>query len=128
MVILSWVSTSGNNAGGNFAHLGGALFGYIFILLLKNGTDLGSPITSTLDFIAKLFKPSPRQTSNNRPSMKVTYRSEKSQSGGLYANTSSSDYPDDAEVDSILDKISKSGYESLSKEEKQKLFKASQKS
>ena len=48
----------------------------------------------------------------------------------MYSNTPAGvggTYPDDDEVDEILDKISRSGYESLSKEEKQKLFKASQK-
>ena len=125
MVILSLLSTTGRNAGGNFAHLGGALFGYFFIVALKKGTDLGTPINAIGDFLINYFKPTPRPT-QNRPSMKVTYRSEKNQNG-LFNAPTTNEFPDDAEVDLILDKISKSGYESLSKEEKQKLFKASQK-
>jgi membrane associated rhomboid family serine protease len=126
MVILSFVSTVGRNAGGNFAHLGGALFGYVFIVFLKKGTDLGAIVGVIGDFLSNIFKPSPKP-SQNRPSMKVTYRSEKNQGSIFNSSSTTNEFPDDAEVDTILDKISKSGYESLSKEEKQKLFQASQK-
>jgi len=65
-----------------------------------------------------------------RPSMQVTYRQkEVYRSTSVYSAASSPstiEMPDQTEIDTILDKISKSGYESLTKEEKQKLFKASQ--
>ena len=65
-----------------------------------------------------------------RPSMQVTYRERQVyRSTSVYSSTSSTntiEMPDQMEIDSILDKISKSGYESLTREEKQKLFKASQ--
>ena len=108
-VILSYAQTVGDNPGGNIAHLGGALVGYLFIKQLQNGTDWGKPIHAVIGFVTGIFKP--------KPKMRVTYHRPK--------ETSNS--PSQAEIDKILDKISVSGYESLTKEEKQKLFSASKK-
>jgi len=121
-IILSLAQTVGPNAGGNLAHLGGAFIGYIFIKLLQNGTDLGKPLYAVMNGWSKLFR--------KRPSMQVTYREKQVyRSTSVYSSASSSttiEMPNQTEIDTILDKISKSGYESLTKEEKQKLFKASQ--
>ena len=121
-IILSLAQTIGPNPGGNLAHLGGALTGYLFIKLLQNGTDLGKPLYVLMDIWNQLFK--------KRPPMRVTHRQrEVHRSTTMYASApspTSVEMPDQDEIDSILDKISKSGYESLTKEEKQKLFKASQ--
>jgi membrane associated rhomboid family serine protease len=121
-IILSLAQSVGANAGGNLAHLGGALAGYLFIKLLQNGTDLGKPIYTVMNGWSRLFR--------KRPSMQVTYREKQVyRSSGSYSSTTSSsgvETPNQSEIDTILDKISKSGYESLTKEEKQKLFKASQ--
>jgi membrane associated rhomboid family serine protease len=109
----SFAQTIGSNAGGNIAHLGGALMGFVYIWQLKKGNDWGKPINAILSFFSSLFKP--------KPKMKVTYRNpeRKSQSNAV-------EDVSQAEIDNILDKISKHGYEKLTKEEKQKLFKASQ--
>lgn len=121
-IILSLAQTVGPNAGGNLAHLGGAFIGYVFIKLLQNGTDLGKPLYAVMNAWSKLFR--------KRPSMQVTYREKQVyRSTSVYSSASSSatiEMPNQTEIDTILDKISKSGYESLTKEEKQKLFKASQ--
>ena len=121
-IILSLAQTVGPNAGGNLAHLGGAFVGYVFIKLLQSGTDLGKPLYAVMNVWSRLFR--------KRPSMQVTYRERQVyRSTSVYSSASSSgtiEMPDQTEIDSILDKISKSGYESLTREEKQKLFKASQ--
>ncbi len=121
-IILSLAQTIGPNAGGNLAHLGGALIGFIFIKTLQNGVDLGRPVYAIRDFWNNLFK--------KKPTMRVTYREKQiHKSATVYQATpanSTFEMPDQSEIDNILDKISKSGYESLTKEEKQKLFKASQ--
>lgn len=116
-LILSFAQTIGPNAGGNIAHLGGALLGFLFVKQLQRGTDLGKPLDNLTGWVRRLFTPKPR------PSMKVTYRS---QAKTTYTSMTSDGFPDEDEVDAILDKISKSGFESLTREEKQKLFKASQ--
>jgi membrane associated rhomboid family serine protease len=117
-VVLSFAQSIGNNAGGNIAHLGGALLGFLFIKQLKRGMDLGQPLTNMADSIRKLF--------TKKPAMKVTYqRKESNRNTSSYNPTSYT--PNQDEIDAILDKISRSGYESLTKEEKQKLFRASQK-
>jgi membrane associated rhomboid family serine protease len=115
-IVLSFLGSVGENAGGNVAHLGGALMGFIYIKQLQAGVNWGSWITMTIDWFKSLFKP--------RPKIKVTHRAEKSSPFGR-GKTKSSISQD--EIDAILDKISAGGYESLTKEEKEKLFNASKK-
>ncbi len=122
LVLMSWAFAheSSGNAGGNIAHLGGALIGWIFIKQLQRGSDMGRPILAVTDFFTNLFK--------RKPKLRVTHSSfagAKPQANG--SRSSKPARPDQNEIDRILDKISSSGYESLSKEEKQKLFQASQK-
>ncbi|WP_420149796.1 rhomboid family intramembrane serine protease [Spirosoma sp.] len=122
-IILSVAQSAGLNAGGNLAHLGGALMGFCYVKLLQNGTDLGRPIYWLADGWSNLLRP--------KPAVKVSYRQRSSTSAQTSSYVSSSgsssiSTPDQDEVDNILDKISRSGYESLTREEKQKLFRASQ--
>lgn len=119
-IIMSFLGSVGTNAGGNIAHLGGALIGFIYIKQLQVGVDWGGWITSTLDWIKSLFEP--------RPKVKVTYRKNEPKQK---TRTSSKSMPgtkaSQEEIDAILDKISERGYESLSADEKEKLFNASKK-
>lgn len=114
-VVVSYLGTTQLNAGGNIAHLGGALLGFIYIKQLKAGVNWGGWITVTLDWFKDLFK--------SKPAVKVTYRKEDKRS----AKPASPSKASQAEIDAILDKISDRGYESLTKEEKEKLFNASKK-
>jgi membrane associated rhomboid family serine protease len=116
IVFLSLLGTIGSNAGGNLAHLGGALLGYVYTRQMQIGVNWGGWITGTIDWIKGLFAP--------RPKVKVTYRKEEPKAKKTSASFTKSSQE---EIDSILDKISDRGYESLSKEEKEKLFNASKK-
>ncbi|MCX2450652.1 rhomboid family intramembrane serine protease [Pedobacter sp. PLR] len=100
-VAMDLVGLASANAGGSFTHVGGALFGFAYITLLQKGKDW-----------SKLFK--------RKPKLKVV-RNENSKSAGKSKPASVNQH----DVDAILDKISKSGYDKLSKEEKETLFKAS---
>lgn len=104
------------NAGGHFAHIGGALFGWFFVLMLRRGTDLSAGFNSLVDKLT-YRRPQPQQK------VRVTYRRQ----FGAPDNDIQSMSPTERQrrVDEILDKISKSGYDSLTKEEKEILFKAS---
>ncbi len=115
-VFLSFLGTVGSNAGGNIAHLGGALIGFIYMKQLQAGVNWGSWVTVTLEWFKDLFR--------SRPKVKVTYRKDAgaTQAKGTGKSTVSQD-----ELDAILDKISAGGYESLTKDEKEKLFNASKK-
>jgi membrane associated rhomboid family serine protease len=117
LLILSISGAVGDNAGGNIAHLGGAIIGFVFIKQLQRGTDLGKPIHAVGKFFTNLF--------SGRPKMKATFNNSASKT--KTTTTPTNGRPDQREIDLILDKISASGYESLTKEEKQKLFRASQK-
>jgi len=103
-VVLDFLSIAGPNAGGEIAHIGGALLGFIYIKRLQKGSDwVGN--------IANLFKSGPKLSK-----LKVVARNN---------NKRSNSRPRQDEVDVILDKISKVGYEHLSSEEKEILFRAS---
>ncbi|MBT8234686.1 MAG: rhomboid family intramembrane serine protease [Bacteroidia bacterium] len=110
---------SSGNAGGHLAHLGGAFLGYLYARQLTKGNDIGAWFSNILDGISDLFN---SKRSAKAP-MKTVYRKKKERG----AKKDAVDYDKESKqrkIDSILDKISKSGYESLSKEEKDYLFKA----
>jgi membrane associated rhomboid family serine protease len=92
------------NTGGKISHFGGAFFGLFFGYMLKNGKDI-----SNLSFFKKTGKP-PLKVVHNASSVKP-----------------SSSFANPQTIDNLLDKISKNGYDNLSKEEKDLLFKLSQK-
>lgn len=112
-IIVSFLGSVGPNEGGNVAHLGGALIGFLYIKQLQAGVNWGSWITATIEFIKSLFAP--------KPAVKVTYRKQSTTKKATKSSVSQ------AEIDTILDKISDGGYESLTKDEKEKLFNASKK-
>ena len=116
-VFLSFLGTVGTNAGGNIAHLGGALIGFIYMKQLQSGINWGSWVTATLEWIKDLFRAKPKVKVSYR---KEDYTAQKKSTGGKPPVTQD-------ELDAILDKISAGGYESLTKEEKEKLFNASKK-
>jgi len=111
------------NTGGKIAHIGGALMGLAYGYGLKNGKDIGAWLNSIIDFFVTLFRPGKK--------MKVTYK----KAGPAFdARQTKTDYDynkakaeKQKAVDHILDKISKGGYDSLTREEKEILFSESQK-
>ena len=103
-----------DNTGGHLAHLGGALFGFIYIKLLQSGKDITKPFLALLDTFANLFKPKKKT-----PFKKVHRNTTKK-----VVNSFTEKDITQKQIDDILDKISKSGYDSLTKEEKEFLFKA----
>jgi len=121
-VFLSLIGTRGAvNPGGEFAHLGGAMTGWLYMSQLKQGNDIGGWVISSVNFIKSLFKPQPKikvthRAGNRRPSQKAAGKKKASET-----------VTPQSEIDAILDKISEQGYESLTKDEKQKLFSASKK-
>lgn len=122
LVALDVIQIPMGNAGGHFAHLGGAALGYIYTKQLQKGNDIGKWFENIMDSVAALFKPGER-----KPKMKTVHRN-KTQTAKTRSTktktTSSSKNEKQQKVDNILDKISKSGYESLSKAEKDYLFQA----
>ncbi|RNI31132.1 rhomboid family intramembrane serine protease [Rufibacter latericius] len=124
MVLLSISGATGGNAGGNIAHLGGAILGFFYVRQLQRGSDMGRPLQAFLGFFRGLFqRRSPLKVAYKNPNRPYTASAGSSMSSSIGTPGN----PSQLEIDQILDKISVSGYESLTKEEKQKLFKASQK-
>ncbi|MFY0593349.1 rhomboid family intramembrane serine protease [Roseivirga sp.] len=123
-VAISFLQSTGTNAGGEIAHLGGALVGYFGMTQLQKGNDWSKPVVGFVLWVKSLFKPQSK--------IKVSYRSEKTQKKQATTKKAapkpkqkSKEETSQAEIDAILDKISDKGYDALSKSEKQKLFNAS---
>ena len=115
VVVLSFLNVASDNAGGNIAHLGGAAFGYFFARRWKKGKDLSRGLTRMIDRCAQLFKPRVRMEVRSGG---AHFAKEKYQHGRGYQETV---------INAILDKIKRSGYDSLSDDEKKKLFQAGKK-
>ncbi|MCX6197666.1 MAG: rhomboid family intramembrane serine protease [Bacteroidetes bacterium] len=113
-LLLDIINIPYGNAGGYIAHIGGALSGYLYIKSLQSGFDFATPLNKFFDGMANLFKP--------KSSIKVTYKSETQKIEKVSRNKN-----EQQRVDDILDKIARSGYDSLTKEEKDFLFNYSKK-
>jgi membrane associated rhomboid family serine protease len=112
--ILTSIMDFSVNSGGKLAHIGGAFFGYFYIINLRHGHDIGKGFNRIIDFFATIFKP--------RKKLKVTYKKVATE-----YDYNKIKVEHQKRINNILDKISKGGYESLTKEEKEALFKESQK-
>ncbi len=118
MILIDVLSIQSHNAGGHIAHLGGALWGFIYGYSLRNGNDIYK-ILDGLKFPkikwgeSTSSKFSTSRSANGKPMNDDLYNQKRAAS--------------QEEIDRILDKISHSGYSSLSKEEKELLFKTSNK-
>tara|TARA_R110000868_G_scaffold79996_6_gene227297 strand:+ start:355 stop:1218 length:864 start_codon:yes stop_codon:yes gene_type:complete len=117
LLILDLMQFRLDNMGGHISHLSGAFFGFLYIKLLENGTDLSTGVTKVISFFMNRFIKRPAtpfkkvHKNYNRPS--------EPRASKIVTKTKSQQ-----QIDEILDKISQSGYDSLSKEEKDFLFKA----
>ncbi|MDR0429385.1 MAG: rhomboid family intramembrane serine protease [Tannerellaceae bacterium] len=113
-LLVDFLAITSTNAGGHIAHLGGAFFGIWFASRMKAGKDLTAPMNRLIDKMANIGK--------KRPQMKVTYKRPESD-----YDYNARKQKESIELDAILDKLKRSGYESLSSEEKKRLFDASKK-
>lgn len=119
-VLLDLLLMTSANSGGHIAHIGGALAGLWFAASLSKGRDITAWINKVLDWITSLFS-SKTRADRKRAKMKVNYSRNKD-----YEYNSRKKSQSD-EIDRILDKLKKSGYDSLTAEEKKSLFDASKK-
>ncbi|PKH67759.1 rhomboid family intramembrane serine protease [Flavobacterium sp. ALD4] len=116
ILILDLMQFRLDNTGGHISHIAGAFFGFLFIQLLQKGIDLSEIVTGVITFFTDLFKKSP-----STPFKKVhkNYAKPVEKRGGKIITKDKTQQ----QIDEILDKISQSGYDSLTKEEKEFLFK-----
>lgn len=110
---------SGSNEGGYIAHLGGDLLGFFYAKQLIKGRDIGKWFEKIMDAFLSLFSFKPKSKLKT-----VHKRSKKSKAFAGHTKEEFGEFNKQKQIDIILDKISKSGYESLSKEEKEFLFKS----
>jgi len=108
-IVLDILSIPSSNSGGHIAHLGGALFGYLYIAQHRRGRNITRSFDRVMDRLFSMFKPRPKfRVTHKRPMSDVEYNKWKAER--------------QERIDEILEKIAKNGYESLSREEKEILF------
>lgn len=116
-ILIDLLSVTSGNGGGHIAHLGGACLGAWFMYRWKNGKDITRPVNRIIDYLTTIFKPGPKikikHKRNRRPETDMEYRERKNSENN--------------EIDAILDKIKKSGYNALTTDEKKRLFDAGKK-
>lgn len=115
-VVFDVLGLFGTNSGGNLAHLGGAFLGYLYAKQLLKGNDIGRGFESIMDTVASWFKAA------SKTNLKTVHK-DKSKVGG-FTKGEFNQFNNQKKIDVILDKISKSGYESLTAAEKEFLFRA----
>ena len=115
LLLIDLLQIQMSNTGGHIAHLSGAFFGYIYIKLLQNGTDLSRIVTNIITFFTTIF-----DKKKATPFKKVHVNDKKT----IVKKESKIVIKDKTQqqIDEILDKISQSGYDSLTQEEKEFLF------
>lgn len=120
MMVMDFLSLTGENAGGSLAHIGGALTGLVFGVTWRQGKDLTAWVNPIIDRLSFHKRNAPRRK------MKITYkrsRYEQTHKTGDIDQAYRDRKKSDAEqMDAILDKIKQSGYDSLTKQEKKQLF------
>ena len=114
-IIIDLISITDSNAGGHIAHLGGAIAGFIFAMMLSKGYDITKGFNNTIDTIVNQWN----RLKDNIRRQKLSSSKIKSSEQNQASNNSKSDSDT---LDEILDKIKKSGYTSLTAEEKKRLF------
>lgn len=115
MVAISLFGITGSNAGGEFAHIGGAILGYFYAKAWMQGKDYSRPVTSIINWLTDLFKRKPKmKVHQNKQQTATRMKTDAEYNKEKRAN--------EAAIDAILDKIKQRGYESLTAEEKRELF------
>jgi len=123
-VVFDLFQITGSNSGGHIAHLGGAIFGAIFAWQYINGKDITKGFNNLIDKIVTLM-PSSSQSGGRKQKMRVVYNENTREMSDSDFNRMKAE--NQKRMDEILDKISQSGYQSLTKEEKEFLFKMGRK-
>lgn len=116
-VLIDLMQIPGGNAGGHLAHLGGAGLGFWYAKQLKNGVDIGLPLQRIILGFKGLF--------SSKKQLKTVYKAPK-RKNSFSPNENKGDHQ--KKIDAILDKIGTSGYDSLTEEEKEFLFRAGKES
>jgi membrane associated rhomboid family serine protease len=114
-ILLDILMIASYNAGGHIAHLGGALYGYLFMLQYRKGKDIGRWLNNFLDDLVTLVRP--------RRRLNISYKNSARTMSDMEYNKRRA--ADQKEIDRILDKIAQSGYDNLTRKEKDTLFRMS---
>jgi len=111
-IVLDLMQIPISNSGGHIAHIGGMVLGFLYVRNFQQGKDFGRRFDILLyKFFSLFIKRKKMKVSYKRPVSDMEYNAQRAKK--------------QEKIDVVLDKIAKSGYESLTKEEKDLLFKMS---
>ena len=114
-IALDILMIASYNAGGHIAHLGGVLYGYVFIRQYRKGKDIGKWLNNFIDDLVTFLR--------LRRCLNISFKKKtRIITDGEYNQRKASDQ---SEIDRILDKIAQSGYDNLTRKEKETLFRMS---
>ncbi len=116
LIVIDLIQLPLENTGGHLAHLGGAFFGYLYIKQIQNGNDITAWFTILIDKLASVFN---KKEANPFKKVHVNYSKTEPKSTSKIIKKDIKQQ----QIDEILDKISQSGYDSLSAADKDFLFK-----
>ncbi|MDR1544330.1 MAG: rhomboid family intramembrane serine protease [Prevotellaceae bacterium] len=119
-VAMSFFGITGKNAGGEISHIGGALMGWLWFVLLNKNVDLTKPFDKIITFFVNIFDFDGKPLKIKKPKQQFHYRKSDEEYNQERAKNN-------AEIDKILDKVRLSGYTNLTESEKQRLFDLSNK-
>jgi len=112
------------NTGGLYGHMGGYFMGWLFVYQLQRGHDWSDSVNNIVNKLLSFFRNTGKAGQKSRSKQKVVYRNT-----GPHPQTKSKDQAKnkvhEEKINAILDKIKASGYENLTEEEKEYLFRAS---
>lgn len=118
-LIVSYIlGISASNPGGNLAHLGGALAGWLFVSGSRRGRDLARPFYLAAEWLARLFPLLFRPFLHPRKQVRIIHRQPPRNDHDYNRQRAA----DQQELNRILDKIGTEGYDSLTTSEKETLF------
>lgn len=124
-IAIDLMSVTGTNGGGHVSHIGGALVGLAYAMSLKRGVDITRPFNKAVDSVVNLIsrlKPVPREQRSHNAYRRSDPSARPNTTGNHSKPQSPQSVADEAELDSILEKIKKNGYTGLTQEEKKRLF------
>lgn len=117
LIFLDVISIPSTSPVSHLSHLSAALFGFVYMKMLESGTDMSRIVTVVIDFFANLGKPGEKKTKFK--TVHRNYKKPAQQTSRIVTKDKTQQ-----QIDEILDKISRSGYDSLTQEEKDFLFRA----
>ncbi|WP_407403346.1 rhomboid family intramembrane serine protease [Sodaliphilus sp.] len=126
MVLIDLLQMDALSSGGHIAHLGGALVGFLYAMMMRRGHDITAPLNRCIDKIVSLASRR-KNPGVGGPVGGRAYRGQSAQGTARNTSQSATGKATESDLDRVLEKIKRSGYTALTDEERDLLFSFSRK-